>query len=217
MGQIRDGIAEAKETRQHFAGGQSTQMVVGATDTTDAVILSTASHLYSAHRLKRVYYSGFSPIPFSDARLPAQRVPLVREHRLYQADWLMRFYGFDASELTQPNHLNLSLERDPKLDWALRNRHRFPVDVNRASREELLRVPGFGVRNVQRMIKIRKYAQLRLEDLGRLRVPLSKSRPFIVAADHNPTVLQLDRIGLSNQFQQMSLFDSASAAVSGEL
>ena len=129
----------------------------------------------------------------------------------------MRFYGFDASELTQPNHLNLSLERDPKLDWALRNRHRFPVDVNRASREELLRVPGFGVRNVQRMIKIRKYAQLRLEDLGRLRVPLSKSRPFIVAADHNPTVLQLDRIGLSNQFQQMSLFDSASAAVSGEL
>jgi putative DNA modification/repair radical SAM protein len=217
MAQIHDGIAEAKDTKRSFAAGQSTQMVIGATETTDAAILSTASNLYTKHGLKRVYYSGFSPIPFSDARLPVHRVPLVREHRLYQADWLMRFYGFASSELTGLNHENLSLERDPKLDWALRNRHRFPVDVNRASREELLRVPGFGVQNVQRMIKIRRFAQLRLEDLGRLRVPLSKAKPFIVAADHNPAVLQLDRISLPGQFQQMSLFESTSAAITGEL
>jgi putative DNA modification/repair radical SAM protein len=217
MAQIHDGIAEATDTKRSFAAGQSTQMVIGATETTDAAILSTASNLYTKHGLKRVYYSGFSPIPFSDARLPVHRVPLVREHRLYQADWLMRFYGFASSELTGLNHENLSLERDPKLDWALRNRHRFPVDVNRASREELLRVPGFGVQNVQRMIKIRRFAQLRLEDLGRLRVPLSKAKPFIVAADHNPAVLQLDRISLPGQFQQMSLFESTSAAITGEL
>jgi putative DNA modification/repair radical SAM protein len=217
MGQIRDGIAEAKETRQHFAAGQSTQMVVGATDTTDATILNTASHLYSLHRLKRVYYSGFSPIPFSDARLPVQRVPLVREHRLYQADWLMRFYGFDASELTEPDRPNLSLDRDPKLDWALRNRHCFPVDVNRASQEEMLRIPGFGVRNVQRILKIRKYTRLRMQDLRCLRIPLNRAKPFIVTADHNPSVLHLDRISLPDRFRQMSLFDSTIASVTGEL
>lgn len=172
MAQIHAGIAEAKDTSRSFAGGQSTQMVIGATETTDAAILSTASRLYTKHGLKRVYYSGFSPIPFSDARLPVHRVPLVREHRLYQADWLMRFYGFASSELTGVKHENLSLERDPKLDWALRNRDRFPVDVNRASREELLRVPGFGVQNVQRIIKIRRFAQLRLEDLDACVFPL---------------------------------------------
>ena len=192
-------------------------MVIGATETTDAAILTTASRLYTKHGLKRVYYSGFSPIPFSDARLPVHRVPLVREHRLYQADWLMRFYGFASSELTGVKHENLSLERDPKLDWALRNRDRFPVDVNRASREELLRVPGFGVQNVQRIIKIRRFAQLRLEDLGRLRISLNKAKPFIVAADHNPAVLKLDRINLASQFQQMSLFESTFASVTGEI
>ena len=217
MAQIRVGIAEAKETKQPFAGGQSTQMVVGATGTSDAAILTTASHLYSAHGLKRVYYSGFSPIPFGDARLPLQRVPLLREHRLYQADWLMRFYGFASSELTDAQGENLSLERDPKLDWALRNRHRFPVDVNRAAREELLRVPGFGVRNVQRMVKIRKFSRLRLEDLGRLRVPLAKAKPFIITADHNPAAFQLDQVRLPAQFQQMSLFESTFASMTGEL
>ena len=213
MAQIQHGMLDARERREAFATGQSTQMVVGATDTSDAVILSTASHLYSAHKLRRVYYSGFSPIPFSDGRLPSHRAPLVREHRLYQADWLMRFYGFDVSELTSSP--NLSLKRDPKLDWALRNRGWFPVDVNRASEAEMFRVPGFGVRNVKRMLKIRRYARLRLADLQRLKVPLSKARPFIVTADFNPAVLRLDAVGL--EFRQMSLFESAEAAVTGEL
>lgn len=217
MVQIRDGISEAKETKQRFASGQSTQMIVGATATADSSILATASHLYSAYRLRRVYYSGFSPIPFADGRLPVSRAPLVREHRLYQADWLMRFYGFEAEELTQPAQQNLSLEQDPKLAWALRNRHRFPVDVNRASQAELLRVPGLGVRNVKRMLKIRRHMRLRMVDLAQLRVPLTKARPFIVTADHNPDVFRLDRVSLPGQFQQMSLFESSTAALSGEL
>lgn len=217
MGQIRDGISEAKETRQPYAAGQSTQMVVGATETTDATILSTSSHLYSAYNLRRVYYSGFSPIPYSDGRLPVDRAPLVREHRLYQADWLMRFYGFDSSELTVPGQPNLPLDKDPKLEWALRNRHRFPVDVNKATEAELLRVPGFGVRNVKRMLKIRRYTRLRLADLVQLRVPLSKAKSFIMAADYNPAVLRLDSVSLPGSFRQMSLFDSTVAAVTGEL
>jgi putative DNA modification/repair radical SAM protein len=218
MGQIRDAITEAKETRERFAGsGQSTQMVVGATDATDATILTTASHLYASYGLKRVYYSGFSPIPYSDGRLPIDRAPLVREHRLYQADWLIRFYGFEAAELTQPQQPNLLLDRDPKLEWALRNRHRFPVDVNRASEPELLRVPGFGVRNVKRILKIRKYTRLKLEDLARLRVSLCKVRPFILTANHDPAVMQLDQVSLPGQFRQMSLFESSAAALSGEL
>ena len=217
MGQIRDGISEAKDAKQTYASGQSTQMVVGATATTDAAILTTASHLYSKYNLRRVYYSGFSPIPFSDGRLPPDRAPLVREHRLYQADWLVRFYGFDASELTEPNQPNLSLEQDPKLQWALRNRHRFPVDVNRASKEDLLRVPGLGVQNVKRMLKIRKFTSLRWSDLARLRIPLNKAKPFLLTADFEPTVLQLDRLSLPSRFRQMSLFDSTVAAVTGEL
>jgi predicted DNA-binding helix-hairpin-helix protein len=127
----------------------------------------------------------------------------------------MRFYGFDVSELTQ--NANLSLDQDPKLEWALRNRQRFPVDVNRASESELLRVPGLGVRNVKRIVKIRRYAKLRLADLAQLRVPLKKTQPFIIAADHNPAVLQLDRASLPGQFEQMSLFASGSAALTGEL
>jgi putative DNA modification/repair radical SAM protein len=215
MVQIRDGMEEAKDSRQRFANGQSTQMVIGATETPDAQILTAASRLYKNFGLKRVYYSGFSPIPYADGRLPVDRVPLVREHRLYQADWLLRFYGFDVSELTQ--NANLSLEQDPKLEWALRNRHRFPVDVNTAAKAELLRVPGFGVRNVQRILQIRRYSRIRLADLARLRVPLKKASPFIVTADSNVAVLQLDRVSLPGQMEQMSLFDSGSSALSGEL
>jgi putative DNA modification/repair radical SAM protein len=201
--------------RQRFANGQSTQMVIGATETPDAQILTASSRLYKNFGLKRVYYSGFSPIPYADGRLPVDRVPLVREHRLYQADWLLRFYGFDVSELTQ--NANLSLEQDPKLEWALRNRHRFPVDVNTAGKAELLRVPGFGVRNVQRILQIRRYSRIRLADLARLRVPLKKASPFIVTADSNVAVLQLDRVSLPGQMEQMSLFDSGSSALTGEL
>jgi predicted DNA-binding helix-hairpin-helix protein len=114
----------------------------------------------------------------------------VREHRLYQADWLMRFYGFNAVELTTREQPNLALNLDPKLAWALRNRDKFPIDLNKASRELLLRVPGLGVRNVDRIIGVRRWHSIRLDDLTRLRVPLRKAMPFIIVADHVPRLLE---------------------------
>jgi putative DNA modification/repair radical SAM protein/uracil-DNA glycosylase family protein len=135
--------------------GQTTQMIVGATPASDRAILAASSRLYDLHALRRVYYSAYSPIPHADARLPAERPPLVREHRLYEADWLVRFYGFDHAELTTDAAPDLPLDLDPKLAWALRHRHLFPVDVHRAPRELLLRVPGLGVRNVERILQAR--------------------------------------------------------------
>src|SRR5215210_7932350 len=153
MSGIRDRIAEAKANRQEnrkalvFApAGQSTQMIIGATPTADAAVLEEATSLYREQKLRRVYYSAFSPIPDASSKLPLVAPPLVREHRLYQADWLMRFYGFKAAELTTAAAPNLDLALDPKLAWALRNRHVFPVDLNKAPRELLLRVPGLGAR-----------------------------------------------------------------------
>jgi predicted DNA-binding helix-hairpin-helix protein len=200
--------------------GQSTQMIVGATAATDATILATASDLYQRHRLRRVYYSAFSPIPHGDARLPVQQPPLVREHRLYQADWLVRFYGFKASELTTPNQPNLPLEMDPKLAWAIAHREFFPIDINKAGRGALLRVPGIGARNVARIIDIRRYRKLRLADLGRLRISLKKVRPFILTADHNPDALRIDSQDLPARVAapvQLELFTAANSAISGEV
>ena len=224
MQQIANGILDAQDrtTRAgkapHFApAGQSTQFVVGATDASDAVILNKASELYRTYKLRRAYYSAFSPIPFSNPLLPASRIPLVREHRLYQADWLMRFYGFSAAELTTSAEQNLSLEKDPKLAWALRHREFFPVDVNKAGKEALLRVPGLGVRNVKRILRIRKYRMLRLLDLAKLRIPTKRAQFFVVTADHNPNVRKLDGNGLPQVFTpepaQLSLF----SAITGEL
>lgn len=170
--------------------GQSTQMIIGATPAPDAAILERASRLYREHRLRRVYYSAFSPIPDASSRLPVSAPPLVREHRLYQADWLMRFYGFDARELTTPAQPDLPLGVDPKLAWALRHRGEFPVDLNKAPREMLLRVPGLGVRNVNRIVRIRRWHRLTLADLTRLHVPMKKILPFIILADHRPHVLE---------------------------
>lgn len=214
MKQIQSRTAEAKELRQRFApAGQSTQLIVGAAAEHDAAVLAKASQLYEDYGLRRVYYSGFSPIPDADPSLPARRAPLVREHRLYQADWLIRFYGFTAGELTTPAVPDLSLRRDPKLEWALRNREFFPVDVNHASRAALLRVPGIGVRNVTRILKIRRHRALRLDDLAKLRVALDRARCFILTADHNPSVLQLDAARLPVP-EQLPLF---AATVQGEL
>jgi predicted DNA-binding helix-hairpin-helix protein len=144
--------------------------------------------------------------------------PLVREHRLYQADWLMRFYGFGAAELTTAERPNLDLSLDPKLAWALRNRGRFPVDVNRAPREELLRIPGLGVRNVKRILAARRWHRIRTEDLARLKIPLRRTLPFIITADHTPTLL--DAAGLRDRTAparaQTDLFDQA-MATHGEL
>jgi len=171
------------------AAGQSTQMIVGADAANDATILQTSAQLYGAYRLKRVYYSAFSPIPDASSSLPLQAPPLVREHRLYQADWLMRFYGFEADEIATPETGMLSLELDPKHAWALAHPERFPVDVNRAPREMLLRVPGLGVKAVDRIVLARRVRQLRADDLKRLHVPARKVLPFVVLADHRPTGL----------------------------
>lgn len=183
-----------------FATGQSTQMIVGADDSTDSVILRRADKLYTGYKLRRVYYSGFSPIPEPSALLPVQAPPLVREHRLYQADWLLRFYGFTVDEITTEAAPNLDLALDPKLAWALRNRALFPVDVNRAPRESLLRVPGLGVRNADRLIQARRFTRLRLADLIRLRLAMKKLLPFIIAADHTPTLFGLDDDSLRARF-----------------
>ncbi|MBT1159771.1 putative DNA modification/repair radical SAM protein [Aminobacter anthyllidis] len=194
MAKLRSKIEEKAEptlrtkTRERFApGGQSTQMIVGADATPDAGILKTSARLYGSYQLRRVYYSAFSPIPDASSALPLRKPPLMREHRLYQADWLMRFYGFDQSEILdgQPDGM-LDLEIDPKLAWALRNRASFPLDVNRADKEMLLRIPGFGTRAVERIIETRRFKRLRLEDVGRLCQSIAKVRPFIVADGWSP-------------------------------
>jgi putative DNA modification/repair radical SAM protein len=199
MGQMRGRIDEAKAEKKapRFApAGQSTQLIVGADAADDGAILGTSVNLYSAYRLKRVYYSAFSPIPDSSAFLPLKPAPLRRENRLYQADWLLRFYGFGLDEIVAGGAGGmLDLDIDPKLAWALKHRERFPLDINLASREELLRVPGLGVRNVGRILASRRVRQLRLDDLARLKVPLRKAKPFIVLPDHRPTML-LDRADL---------------------
>ncbi len=164
--------------------GQSTQMIVGADATDDRTILSASAHLYGAYRLRRVYYSAFSPIPDAAAALPLAAPPMVREHRLYQADWLMRFYGFAHDEITAGDSGMLALDVDPKLAWALAHRERFPVDLNTAPRELMLRVPGLGVKAVERLLAARRVRRLRSDDLARLHVPLKKVMPFVLTADH---------------------------------
>jgi putative DNA modification/repair radical SAM protein len=195
MGAVRLGVeasigAGAEKGRKAKApkyapAGQSTQMIVGADAAPDGEILKRSESLYGAYGLRRVYYSAFSPIPDSTARLPLQRPPLVREHRLYQADWLMRFYGFERAEIVAEGE-DLELEIDPKLAWALKNRAAFPLDLNTADREQMLRVPGLGVRSVDRMIEVRRIKALRLEDVRRLTRGLEKLKPFIVTADWTP-------------------------------
>lgn len=179
---------KAKAQPKAFApAGQSSQMIVGADTADDGAILGRAAGLYAGYGLKRVYYSAFSPIPDASAKLPLQAPPLMREHRLYQADWLMRFYGFAVDEIVaggEGGHLDLAI--DPKLAWALKQRQRFPVDVNRADREMLLRVPGLGVRGVDKVIATRRHHRLRLDDMARIAGSIDKVRPFIEAADWTP-------------------------------
>ena len=185
--------AKALVAPKRFAtGGQSTQMIVGADASDDARILSLSANLYGSYRLKRVYYSAFSPIPDASATLPLQAPPLVREHRLYQADWLMRHYGFAADEIVQRSDGMLDLDVDPKLGWALAHRERFPIDVNRAPKEDLLRVPGFGAKTVDRLIASRRHRRIRRADLARLRVAMAKVLPFITLADHRPASRTLE-------------------------
>lgn len=202
--------AEHPQAPAFAPAGQSTQMVVGATDTTDATILARASGLYQRQRLRRVYYSAFSPIPDASRKLPLIAPPLVREHRLYQADWLMRFYGFRVEELTAPHAPNLDLALDPKLAWALRHREQFPVDLNRAARSQLLRVPGLGVKAVDQIVLVRRWHRVRVQDLARLKVSLVKVLPFVETADHTPRSRVLEDDNLRARFaprpKQLDLF-----------
>jgi predicted DNA-binding helix-hairpin-helix protein len=182
-------------------------MIVGADSATDQTILETSANLYGSYKLKRVYYSAFSPIPDASRALPLKPAPLMREHRLYQADWLLRFYGFEIGEIVNERQDMLALDIDPKLAWALRHRGRFPLDVSRASREELLRVPGFGTKAVDRIISARRHGAIRFADLSRLHIPRAKALPFIVLADHRPRALDDDTLAdrLKPQPQQLML------------
>ena len=206
---------EARRKYRHaprFApAGQSTQMIVGADAATDADIVGKASRLYDNFRLRRVYYSAFSPIPDASAVLPLKRPPLIREHRLYQSDWLMRFYGYKPAEVMQATEAdgNLPLDIDPKLAWALKFRDSFPVDVNRASKEQLLRVPGLGVKAVHKILASRRHRTLRLDDVARLTLSITKVRPFICTVDWRPVMLT-DRADLRTMLapktEQLELF-----------
>ncbi|MXO61558.1 putative DNA modification/repair radical SAM protein [Qipengyuania oceanensis] len=198
MGKVKNDVIEAKDARKRFRNaprfapaGQSTQMIVGADAATDADIVGKASRLYDNFRLRRVYYSAFSPIPDASAVLPLKRPPLIREHRLYQSDWLMRFYGYKPGEVMQATEAdgNLPLDIDPKLAWALKFRERFPVDLNCASREEMLRVPGLGVKAVNKILASRRHRTLRLDDVALLTQSITKVRPFICTVDWRPVML----------------------------
>ena len=218
MGKVNADIVEAKDATKRFRhaprfapAGQSTQMIVGADAATDADIVGKASRLYDGFKLRRVYYSAFSPIPDASAVLPLKRPPLIREHRLYQSDWLMRFYGYAPAEVIQATEAdgNLPLDIDPKLAWALKFRERFPLDVNRAARGELLRVPGLGVTAVDRIVAARRHRTLRLDDVARLTLSIAKVRPFLCTADWRPTALT-DRADLrallAPRREQLELF-----------
>lgn len=227
MGHIREKLVETKDNLMRFKStpkfapaGQTTQMVVGATPSPDADILMTSQKLYRTYSLRRVYYSAYSPIPEADAQLPTEKPSLVRENRLYQADWLLRFYGFKAEELVSAERPQLDLEIDPKTAWALSHRQEFPVDVNKAPKAKLLRVPGLGVRNVERILQLRRFHKIGLMDLKKMNVALSRAKYFVITADHNPDVWRLDTQDLSSRLRpppkQLSLFDQLADA-SGEI
>jgi putative DNA modification/repair radical SAM protein len=218
MGSIRrklDEKAEEPRSPAFAPAGQSTQMIVGADASDDHTILNTAETLYGSYKLKRVYYSAFSPIPQSPKSVPLAPPPLLREHRLYQADFLLRSYGFTASEI-MPQTGNLALDIDPKLAWALSNRDQFPMDLNRVDATLIARIPGIGLRNAKRIADLRRIRRIRWEDLSRLRCSLKKLAPFVVTADYKPaqgaTSSDLLRKHMADAPQQMNLWPELQAA-----
>lgn len=187
MAAVREGIVQyqnerkiIKSTPKYAPAGQSTQMIVGATGESDRDVMYSAAYYYKKYNMKRVYYSGYIPVA-EDSRLPAlgSPVPLLRENRLYQTDWLLRFYGFDIRELLNENHQNLDLDVDPKLSWALRNRDLFPLDINRADKNLLARIPGIGMKSVFKIIQARKFRKLNWEHLAKIGVALNRAKYFI--------------------------------------
>jgi predicted DNA-binding helix-hairpin-helix protein len=198
-----------KRTEKFVPAGQSTQVIIGADQSSDSIILGRSASLYTGYKLKRVYYSAFSPIPDSSAKLPLVKPPMMREHRLYQADWLMRFYGFNVDEITPVETGMLDLDIDPKLAWALQHRGDFPLDVNRAPYEKLLRVPGFGVKTVRKIVSSRRHAKLRYADILKLGANMKNAKSFIETPDWHPNAA-IDSLNLRQRFvpkmSQLELF-----------
>ncbi|MDF7670037.1 putative DNA modification/repair radical SAM protein [Orbaceae bacterium ESL0721] len=198
MRHIHQNILENREDRKKFRstpkfapGGQSTQIIVGATDESDQQILQLTSKLYKRPSMKRVYYSGFIPVNSYDKRLPVTKdIPRVRENRLYQADWLLRFYEFDVNEIVNSEYPDLDLTMDPKLAWAVRNPHYFPVDINRDSYQRILRVPGIGVKSAKLIVLARRHRKLNLEALKRIGVVLKRAQFFIICHEMRSFKLQ---------------------------
>ncbi|MEM1215098.1 MAG: putative DNA modification/repair radical SAM protein, partial [Bacteroidota bacterium] len=205
-----------RKAPQFAPAGQSTQVVIGATPENDLQILNLADSLYQQQRLRRVYYSGYVPIS-DDQRLPAlQQAPVIRENRLYQADWLLRFYGFQVDEIVDAEHPSLDLELDPKTAYALRHPERFPVDVNTADYREILRVPGVGVKSAKKIVAARKHGKLQWGHLKKIGVVLKRAQYFLLCGKQNFRLLGRDPVQLRNdllpartkriQTNQLSLF-----------
>ncbi|WP_363317534.1 putative DNA modification/repair radical SAM protein [uncultured Gilliamella sp.] len=193
-----------KSTPKFVPAGQSTQVIIGATDETDNQILQLTAKLYKRPSMKRVYYSGFIPVNGYDKRLPVlQEVPRVRENRLYQADWLLRFYDFSVDEIVNDEHPDLDLTVDPKLSWAIRNPQFFPVDINRDSYQKILRVPGIGVKSAKLIVMARRHRKLNKEALKRIGVVLKRAQFFIICHEMN-TFKVLDS---SAEYIRLSLQD----------
>ena len=223
MRQLTDTIIQAKNEIMRYRhapkfvpAGQSTQMIVGATEDTDRKIVTLAEGLYKSFALRRVFYSAFIPVPTTNPFLPTSRAPLLREHRLYQADWLLRFYGFQASEILDDNAPNLSLNMDPKCGWAIRHMEHFPLEVNRAPYEMLLRVPGIGVRSAQRILAARRVGVLRFEHLKKMGIVLKRAKYFITCAgqmyekmalDEDILMMRLSENKIGEQYEQLTMFE----------
>lgn len=191
LGFVKNQIIQFKEEKKliksvpkFVPAGQSTQMVIGATPETDKDIMYTAAKFYKNFSLKRVYYSGYIPIS-NDSRMPVlgTQPPLLRENRLYQTDWLMRFYGFDVRELLNEENPHLDTDIDPKLSWALRNLHHFPIDINTADYQMILRVPGIGVGSAQKIVQARKFGKLYIHQLRKIGIAYNRAKHFITCAD----------------------------------
>ena len=221
--QSREELVKYRHAPRFAPAGQSTQLIVGATRDTDFHILRLTQGLYDRYSLKRVFYSAYVPV-VEHALLPARDVkpPLLREHRLYQADWLLRFYGFTAQEILDETHPNFDAALDPKSDWALRHPEFFPVEVNRADYEALLRVPGLGVRSARRILRARRVGPLNFEGLKRLGVVLKRAQYFLTCSGRMMQGLRVSEDGLLRHLvsleapalaapapEQLSLFDNA--------
>ena len=210
-----------KSTPIYAPAGQSTQMIIGATGESDKDIMYSATHYYKNYNMKRVYYSGYVPVA-DDSRLPAigSQVPMLRENRLYQTDWLLRFYGFGVKEILNDTHPNLDIDVDPKLSWALRNLSQFPIDVNTAEPRMLARIPGLGMNSVYKIINARKYRKLTFDHLKKIGVALNRAKYFMVCSGNDYAhkdlqaiqikglILQNSQVKFRNNYSsQLSLFN----------